>query len=44
MEGLGANKVLVKPSDLDDWEKVILEIWNLGTDQTSFKPRGDGAK
>jgi len=44
MNGLGANKVLIKPTDLSDWEKVILEIWNLGTDQTSFKSRGDGVK
>jgi len=45
IEGLGANKVLIKPNDLDDWEKVIREIWNLGTDHASptKRPAGDGA-
>ena len=47
MDRLGADKVLVKPSDLDDWEKVVREIWNLGTDRASFptkQPPGDGVK
>src|SRR6266404_4442502 len=28
---LGANKHVLKPTDLDDWEKAVREIWDFGT-------------
>jgi len=27
---LGANKQLVKPSAIEDWEKIIHEVWDFG--------------
>jgi len=33
---LGANKHIVKPTDLEDWESVIQEIWDFGTQGTAF--------
>ena len=33
---LGANKHIVKPMDLDDWESVVREIWDFGTQGTTF--------
>jgi two-component system response regulator len=43
MDRLGANKVLVKPTDLHDWEKIVREIWELGiTSKDSFQAKQDG--
>ena len=33
---LGANKHMVKPADLDCWEKVVREIWSFGIEGTAF--------
>ena len=33
---LGANKHIVKPTDLEDWESVVQEIWDFGTQGTAF--------
>jgi CheY-like chemotaxis protein len=33
---LGANKHMVKPSDFEDWKKVVREIWDFGTEGTAF--------
>ena len=27
---LGANKQMVKPAAMEDWEKVIREVWDFG--------------
>ena len=41
---LGANKHIVKPTDLEDWEIVIQEIWDFGTQGTAFiRAKGIGA-
>ena len=41
---LGANKHIVKPTDLEDWESVIQEIWDFGTQGTVFiRAKGIGA-
>ena len=41
---LGAYKLLVKPNDLDDWEKIVREIWKLGaTRKESFQAKPPGA-
>jgi len=38
---LGANKHIVKPADLDGWEKVVREIWDFVTEGTGFiQPKG----
>jgi CheY-like chemotaxis protein len=36
---LGANKHIAKPTGLADWEKVVREIWDFGTEGTSFLKR-----
>ncbi len=33
---LGANKHIVKPADLDGWEKVVREIWDFVTEGAGF--------
>ena len=33
---LGANKHIVKPMDLEDWESVVREIWDFGTQGKAF--------
>jgi CheY-like chemotaxis protein len=33
---LGANRHIVKPTDLEDWEKVVREIWDFGTQGTAL--------
>jgi two-component system, response regulator len=33
---LGANKLIVKPTDFEDWKKVVREIWDFGTEGTAF--------
>src|SRR5882724_4326530 len=33
---LGANKHIVKPTDLEDWESVVREIWDFGTQGKAF--------
>jgi|SRR6266404_5999727 len=40
---LGANKHIVKPTDLEDWERVIQEIWDFGTQGTAFLKQKGGA-
>ena len=36
---LGANKHIVKPTDLDVWERIVREIWEFGTKGTAFLKR-----
>jgi CheY-like chemotaxis protein len=36
---LGANKHLVKPAALADWEKVVREVWDFWTEGTAFLKR-----
>src|SRR5436190_10178736 len=36
---LGGNKHIVKPSVLEDWEKVVREIWDFRTQGTAFVSR-----
>jgi CheY-like chemotaxis protein len=33
---LGANSHMVKPTGLEDWEKVVREVWNFGTQGRSL--------
>ena len=33
---LGANKHMVKPTELHDWETIVREIWDFGTEGTAF--------
>jgi CheY-like chemotaxis protein len=33
---LGGNKHIVKPGGLEDWEKVVRDIWDFGTQGTTF--------
>jgi CheY-like chemotaxis protein len=33
---LGGNKHIVKPASLENWEKVVREIWEIGTQGTTF--------
>src|SRR6266446_8940577 len=41
---LGANKHIVKPTDLEDWEKVVRNAWDLGMEGTAFiRAQGIGA-
>lgn len=34
---LGANKLLLKPAALEDWENIIHEVWDFGTAARSAK-------
>ena len=33
---LGANKHIIKPADFEGWKRVVREIWDFGTQGTSF--------
>ena len=33
---MGANKLLIKPTDFDDWKRLVREIWDFGTEGTAF--------
>lgn len=33
---MGANKHVVKPTDFEDWKRVVREIWDFGTQGTAF--------
>jgi len=42
---LGGNKHIVKPGVLEDWEKIVREIWDFGTQGTAFfSHEGIGAR
>ncbi len=36
---LGANKLIIKPTDFEGWKRVVREIWDFGTQGTAFLRR-----
>ena len=38
LSDLGANKQILKPTDLEDWEKVVREVWDFAAQKTRSVP------